>query len=154
MEWEFKNIYLPSSIFNQAGSTGYVQFKIKANPGFQVGDIIPNSASIYFDANPAVETNIFNTKFLNVLDNANFNDGNLVLYPNPANNFVEISFVNSAERINKIVLLDMLGKLVNTIPVQSNDHITLDVSNLAKGVYLVEINTENNLKTIKKLVIQ
>ncbi len=152
--WEFRNVYLPSSIFNQTGSMGYVQFKVKANPGFQVGDIIPNSASIYFDANPAVVTNIFNTKFLNALDNASFNDGNLVLYPNPASNIVEISLVNTAENINKIVLYDMLGKAIKTVSVQSNELIRLDISNLSKGVYLVEINTENNLKTIKKLVIQ
>ena len=154
LTWEFRNIYLPSSIFNPDGSKGYVQFKVKANPGFQVGDIIPNSASIYFDSNPAVVTNIFNTKFLNALDNANFSDSNLVLYPNPANNIVEISLVNTTENINKVILYDMLGKTINTIPVQSDENIRLDVSNLTKGVYLVEINTENNLKTIKKLVVQ
>lgn len=154
LTWEFRNIYLPSSIFNQAGSVGYVQFKVKANPGFQVGDIIPNNASIYFDANPAVVTNFFNTKFINALDTADFSDSNLVLYPNPANNIVEISLVNTAESISKIVLFDMLGKAIKSVPVQSNENIRLDVSNLTKGVYLVEINTENNLKTIKKLVVQ
>ncbi|WP_284652770.1 DUF7619 domain-containing protein [Flavobacterium terrisoli] len=154
LAWEFKNIYLPSSTVNPNGSNGYVQFKVKVNPGFQVGDIIPNNASIYFDANPAVVTNIFNTKFINALDNATFNDGNLVLFPNPASNRVEISLINTAESISKIVLYDLLGKAVKTVPVLSNDNITVDVSSLSKGVYLIEINTENNLKTIKKLVIQ
>lgn len=154
LEWEFKNIYLPSSTVNANGSNGYVQFKIKANPGFQVGDLIPNNASIYFDANPAVVTNTFNTKFINALDNASFDDHNLVLYPNPATHNVQISLINSAENISSIVLFDVLGKAVKKVPVQSNENITVDVSNLSKGVYLVEINTENNLKTIKKLVIQ
>lgn len=154
LEWEFKNIYLPSSTVNANGSNGYVQFKIKANPGFQVGDIIPNNASIIFDSNPAIITNTFNTKFLNALSNATFDDGNLVLYPNPATNNVQISLVNTTENISAIVLYDMLGKAIKTIPVQSNETINLNVSDLSKGVYLVEINTENNLKTIKKLVIQ
>lgn len=154
LEWNFRNIYLPSSFFNVTGSMGYVQFKIKANPGFQVGDIIPNNASIIFDSNPAIVTNTFNTKFLNALSNVAFDEGNLVLYPNPATNHVQISLVNTAENIDTIVLYDLLGKAIKTIPVQSNESINLNVSDLSKGVYLVEINTENHLKTIKKLVIQ
>lgn len=154
LAWEFRNIYLPTSTVNANGSMGYVQFKIKANPGFQVGDIIPNNASIYFDANPAVVTNIFNTKFINALNNTSFDNQNLVLYPNPATNNVQISLVNTFENIDTIVLYDMLGKAIKTVPVQSNENVTLDVSNLSKGVYLVEITTENNLKTVKKLVIQ
>ncbi len=152
--WEFRNIYLPSSVFNQLGSTGYVQFKVKANPGFQVGDIIPNNASIYFDSNPAVVTNTFNTKFLAALGNTRFDDSNLVLYPNPATDVVEVSLIGTVESISEIVVFDVLGKAIRRIDVDSNDHIRLDVSGLPKGVYLVEINTESNLKTIKKLVIQ
>ncbi|NNT70710.1 T9SS type A sorting domain-containing protein [Flavobacterium sp. IMCC34852] len=154
LEWEFKNIYLPSSLVNVNGSMGFVQFKIKANPGFQVGDIIPNNASIIFDSNPAIVTNTFNTKFLNALSNTTFADGNLVLYPNPATNNVQISLTNTTETIDTIVLYNLLGKTVKTVQAQSNELINLNVSDLSKGVYLVEINTENHLKTIKKLVIQ
>jgi hypothetical protein len=154
LEWEFKNIYLPPSTVNINGSMGYVEFKIKAKPGFQVGDIIPNNASIYFDSNPAIVTNTFNTKFLNALSNTTFAVGNLVLYPNPATNNVQISLVNSTEKIETVLLYDMLGKEVKKVEITSNETINLNVSDLSKGVYLVEINTENNLKTIKKLVIQ
>lgn len=91
---------------------------------------------------------------MNALSNTTFADGNLVLYPNPATNNVQISLVNSTEKIETVLLYDMLGKEVKKVEITSNETINLNVSDLSKGVYLVEINTENNLKTIKKLVIQ
>lgn len=154
LQWEFRNIYLPSANINPNGGIGYVQFKVKANPGFQVGDIIPNNASIYFDANPAVVTNIFNTKFLNALGVAHFDESNLVLYPNPAHSSVEIGLVNTSENIDTIAIHNLLGKTIKTLSGVRNNSATLYVSDLAKGIYLVEIKTENHLKTIKKLVIQ
>jgi uncharacterized repeat protein (TIGR01451 family) len=154
LTWEFKNIYLVPSSVNLEASSGYVQFKIKANPGFQTGDIIPNNASIYFDTNPAIVTNTFNIKFTSPLNTISFDDRNLVLSPNPANDNVQVSLTDAMENINEIVFYDMLGKTVKTVPVLSNENITVDISDLSKGVYLVEINTENHFKTIKKLVIQ
>lgn len=154
LTWEFRNIHLVPSTLNENASKGYVQFKVKVNPGFQLGDIIPNNASIYFDTNPPIVTNTFNIKFISPLSTVNFDERSLVLYPNPASDNVQVSLTEVIENINKIVFYDMLGKTVKTVPVISNDNITVDISDLSKGVYLVEINTENNVKVLKKLVIQ
>lgn len=152
--WNFKNIYLTPSSVNLNGSTGYVQFKVKLNPGFQAGDIIPNNASIYFDTNPAIATNTFTTKFTVPLSVSVFNSNSLVLYPNPATNTVQIVLVNSNEQINKVVFYDILGKTIKTVSSIASESLTVDVSDLSKGVYLVEIALDNNLKLTKKLIIQ
>jgi hypothetical protein len=152
--WDFKNIFLAPSSVNADGSMGYIQFKVKLKPGFQVGDIIPNNASIYFDTNPAIITNTFNSKFTNALSIAVFSSNSLVLYPNPTNNSVKIGLINTNEQLKKVVLYDILGKVVKTINTIAAESLTVDVSDLSKGVYMVEITSDTNLKVIKKLIIQ
>jgi len=154
LTWDFKNIQLPPSSVDANGSIGYVFFKIKARPGFVVGDVIPNSASIYFDSNPAIVTNTFNTLFVAALANENFNSQNFLLFPNPATSFVTIKLGNTGETIGKISITDILGKTIKEIKTSAVNEMNVDVSDVSKGIYLVEITTENGLKQNKKLVIE
>ena len=58
-EWKFNNIKLVDSIKNKVLSNGYLVFKIKAKQNnLSIGDTITNRASIYFDYNPPIQTNI------------------------------------------------------------------------------------------------
>jgi hypothetical protein len=58
------------------------------------------------------------------------------------------------ENLESVVLYDVIGKTVlKTLNIDSNQS-TFDVSALAKGLYLVEIITENKLKMTKKLIIK
>lgn len=152
--WEFKNIFLPPSSLNETGSIGFVQFKVRLNPGFQAGDIIPNGASIYFDTNPPILTNIFSSKFIVPLDVSTFDTNSLVLYPNPATNTVQIDLINTSEELSKVVFYDILGKSVKTVSTVAADNVSVDVSDLSKGVYLVEITSDTNLTVTRKLIIQ
>jgi len=154
LTWDFKNIQLPPSSVDASGSIGYVFFKIKARPGFVVGDVIPNTASIYFDSNPAIVTNTFNTLFVAALANENFYSQNFLLFPNPATNFVTIKLGNTEDAISKISMIDMLGKTIKEIKSAAVSEMNIDVSDLSKGIYLVEITTANGLKQNKKLVIE
>lgn len=62
--FEFINIQLPDSNINQLGSNGFVRFRVKPVSNVTVGTIIPNTASIYFDYNKPVITNVANTKIV------------------------------------------------------------------------------------------
>lgn len=53
----FANIMLPDSTTDEPGSQGYVIYRIKPLPTIAIGDVIENTASIYFDENPAIVTN-------------------------------------------------------------------------------------------------
>ena len=77
LTWHFYNINLPSTSSNPSGSHGFISFRIKPKAGYAIGDIIPNTASIYFDYNPAIVTNTFNTEFVNALSNSTF-DANTI----------------------------------------------------------------------------
>ena len=154
LTWNFKNIYLPPSSVNLTGSSGFVQFRVKLNPGFQAGDIIPNNAAIIFDTNPAITTNTFNIKFTTPLSTASFNTGSLRVYPNPASTVIQVNVVDSTEKIASVVLYDMLGKAVKDTNTEATSNMTLDVSDIAKGVYLMEITSESHLKVTKKVIIE
>jgi uncharacterized repeat protein (TIGR01451 family) len=154
ISWNFENIQLVPSSVNQDLSKGFVYFKIKLKPGFVAGDLISNNAAIFFDSNPAIVTNTFDVKFTTPLSNPNYEFGNFIMYPNPATDNVTFSMEDFNEKMETISITDILGKTIkNSKNINSNEN-TIDVSGLSKGIYLVEITTENNLKKIKKLVIK
>ncbi len=59
--WTFSNILLVDSNHNEPQSHGYISYRIKPKNGLVVNDVIHNSASIYFDFNLPVRTNIHET---------------------------------------------------------------------------------------------
>ncbi len=152
--WKFNYINLVGAAQDGELSKGYVTFKIKLNPGFAVGDIIPNTASIYFDANPAVVTNTFNTVFVATLGTPDFNTNTIGLYPNPASTMITITNQNATESISSISIYDVSGKTIYSNTPSISAETTIDVSPFAKGMYLVEIVSESNTKIIKKLILK
>lgn len=57
LRFDFKDIILPEKDADEEGSKGHVIFSIKPNSDLEIGDVIRNTAEIYFDANEAVITN-------------------------------------------------------------------------------------------------
>lgn len=154
LSWNFKNIQLPVSIPNTDIGKGFIKFKIKPKAGFAIGDIIPNTAQIYFDSNPAIVTNTFNTVFVTTLRNDLFTENSIMIYPNPASNIVEVTLQNTPEIMESISIYDILGKKVSMVTNVGSNQSSVNVSHLSRGIYLLEILTENHLKQIKKLIIK
>ncbi|MEO8761622.1 MAG: T9SS type A sorting domain-containing protein, partial [Bacteroidia bacterium] len=83
------------------------------------------------------------------------NGGNQVsVYPNPTTNVVNISFAKTTNKAT-IKITSLLGSEVyNSGPLTiSGNNITVDISDLANGSYLVQIITDN-ITEIKKIVKQ
>lgn len=154
LTWHFYTINLPPTITNPAASHGFVSFKIKPKPGYAIGDIIPNTAAIFFDYNPAIITNTFTTEFVQALVNPTFEANSISLYPNPSNNNITIHNNNSVEKITKIAIYDISGKMIYSLNNSDSSSISIDVSYFSKGMYFVELVTDNNAKIIKKLLIK
>ena len=68
------------------------------------------------------------------------------VYPNPANEFVTIS---SAVEINKVEVYNLLGKKVISASKLNNNN--LDISSLAKGVYMMKLTSGESVAS-KKLI--
>ena len=152
LTWRFNNIQLLPAFVSEELSKGFVFFKVKPKPGYAVGDIIPNTAEIYFDSNPAIVTNTFNTEFVQALGTTNFEWNNFVIFPNPTIENVTISLQNTSEMIDSITITDVLGKTIRNIKGVSGNQFNMDVSDVSQGVYFVEIITQNNEKKVKKLI--
>jgi uncharacterized repeat protein (TIGR01451 family) len=152
--WHFDYIQLQGAIQNEELSKGYVTYMVRLKPGFTVGTIIPNTASIYFDSNPPIITNTFNTEFVTSLGNSQFAAVDVMVYPNPAHGIVTVSIAATAGNLETITLYDMVGKMVKKVSGISETQSTLDISVLAKGLYLMEVFTENQRKITKKLIVQ
>ena len=71
--------------------------------------------------------------------NENFHTSfSLSVYPNPAQNILNIQ---TAEKIKVINVYDILGKKVAVSQVSTN---SIDFSNLAQGIYIVKVLNDND----------
>lgn len=73
------------------------------------------------------------------------------VYPNPATHAITIS---ADERISKIEIIDIHGRLVKSVTGSGNHSEQLSISELAKGIYLVRIVTNETDIMVKKIVKQ
>ena len=76
------------------------------------------------------------------------------IYPNPANSVLTIS-INEKEQNQYLVrIIDMNGMEVLKKSIESNGDLELDISSLAKGVYISDITTiEGKVEHTEKLIV-
>lgn len=143
--WKFNGIDLPPSEPNTEIGHGYITFKIKPKAGYAIGDIIPNTAEIYFDFNPAIVTNTCNTEFVATLGTNPLVFTNLNYFPNPVTNTLTI--VNEFT-MDYIEITSALGQKILTQKV--NDVQTeINLNHFANGIYFVKVTSEGQEKIVK-----
>ena len=81
--------------------------------------------------------------------------GAISLYPNPANNKVNITINDNAYDSVLIQVVNSLGQRLQSIESnsQSTNNFSLDVSNVATGLYFINIDVDG-VKISKKLLVQ
>jgi hypothetical protein len=68
----------------------------------------------------------------------------LKIYPNPANNFININGIT--ESTAQISIFNMQGVLVSNINVEKGSiNERIDIQNLSSGVYLIQLSTDNEI---------
>lgn len=83
------------------------------------------------------------------LSNPTFNENTLSLYPNPIQNILNIQ--NTASNLFKVQIYDLNGRLLQNHSLQSQE-VSLDVSDLLSGVYLVVLENEIGNQISRKIV--
>lgn len=73
-----------------------------------------------------------------------------MVYPNPTNNWITISFTAKANYT--ITLTDLMGKELQQITVNNQPTVQLNLSHYADGIYLVKVPTNGYSKTQKIVV--
>jgi hypothetical protein len=80
----------------------------------------------------------------------------IIIYPNPANDFINAELGSNAKGDYSIQLIDITGRTVNTktvINAQRNQLITIQRAGLANGVYVLKIVSSYYNETIVSKVI-
>ncbi|NDA98552.1 MAG: T9SS C-terminal target domain-containing protein, partial [Flavobacteriia bacterium] len=68
----------------------------------------------------------------------------ITIYPNPSSDILNIDLSSANEEVKSISIVDITGKLIQTIDVHENTYISLNVSSLASGLYHVMISSASN----------
>ncbi len=80
---------------------------------------------------------------------------NVKIYPNPANDLLNIDYNKNGDDAIEISVIDQFGRVITSINGLSNgfNHNTMNVSNLGSGVYYVRFTT-NGFSKSERLVIR
>ena len=157
IEFDFQDIQLPDSGASRAGSHGFVEFsvKVKSNLTSNRGPAVNNRASIYFDYNAPVVTNVARATFsatAGILTATGTNTLGLKLMPNPAKDYVTV-IADAAINNGTMQVMDATGRVILNIPyTQQNTQII--TTKFSSGLYFVKLSDGNGRSALGKLVIQ
>lgn len=98
---------------------------------------------------PGFELNWFCTVGV---DEVNTIDSDFMIYPNPTSNFINVKSIN-ATQINEIALYNAVGQLVLQISTVKSYQLQINVAELPKGLYFLNIKHDEGMVT-KKINIQ
>ena len=114
------------------------------------------TAAMGITGNYAVEVTLGNCTAISPCSTVDFTgiddylDGGLVIFPNPVVDVLSIK--SSIENINNYVIFDAAGRQVQSGSINQSEIITINVSELAKGNYVLELSNKSN--TFKKSFIK
>ncbi|MCC9134842.1 T9SS type A sorting domain-containing protein [Pontibacter silvestris] len=161
LSFHFDNIELPDDKADEPGSHGYILYRIKPVHGLPDSTIINNLAFIYFDYNPAIETNIaYNTlvdKFpeakrtpLGLEDEFN---SFFTIYPNPAKEYIKVFWKAEGSDNPTFTLHNSVGQQAKPQISENKSEAIINLSKLAKGLYFLKVSYQNKV-LLKRIMVQ
>ena len=130
--WTFVTVNTNS--YNITGLMGKTTYEIQVQANCSDGDISGWSGSI------SVQTTDVGIE--------NYLENNVVLFPNPANDVVNVQCTMNNVQLEGIDVVDVYGKVIRNVVGANNDSPTqINVSGLASGMYFVRVTTEQGKVT-------
>lgn len=125
--------------------------------------VIVSELEIYYDATPANSVLYAATygrglwksnlaSFTVGIESEGIDNSDFRFYPNPSNGSVSVKFLKNYKVAN-VTVMDMLGKVVHKEQILGTNEKPINLSHLAKSVYLVKMNIDGK-DIISKLVIE
>ncbi|MBI9066407.1 MAG: T9SS type A sorting domain-containing protein [Salinivirgaceae bacterium] len=119
---------------------------------------LPNKNIHKFKVNPVlssitifacIDTGVYYCNdYVTSIQNNNFTENNIRIYPNPANDKIEITGLNNGT----IQIINEQGQIVKTLNTSSTK-TTIDLINFSSGIYIIKAKTDKGIAT-KKFIIQ
>lgn len=145
LKFDYPNIMLADSN-NKQHNKGFVIFKIGTKIGMPPGYTLSNRAGIYFDINPVVMTNSADRKLAPVNVSAIENVEEILVYPNPANDILNINMSDSYYQ--HATILNTVGQELKQTTVNKGNN-TINIKQLTPGIYQLLLKGEKGTKAIK-----
>ncbi len=155
----FENIQLPDSTSNEPGSHGFLRFRVSQRAGNGIGDVIRNTALIYFDFNAAVQTNTYVHRVGKIYPWSVVGAPGIpkpavrmVVMPNPLTDraLVKVEGMNPLEL--KMILTDAFGRVIRVLEGGSEGFV-IERNELRQGIYFFRIEKNGASVTGGKLMI-
>lgn len=133
----FNDILLPDSTTDLQGSQGFVSFRLKPVAGLLPGDVIPNTAAIYFDFNDPIITNTTEhvVETSTAVAGAMGTTRAIRLVPNPAIDVLHLWLPGLAASDLSVMTTD--GRAAQVMGTTNAQGVQLDVQTLSPGMYMV-----------------
>ena len=87
------------------------------------------------------------------LSTPSLNESEVTIFPNPATNELYIKNNNNLA-LQNISIADLTGKVVFNQDIQNIDSNAVNITSLAKGMYLVTVETQSGLTATSKIIKQ
>ncbi|HUN16622.1 MAG TPA: hypothetical protein PK622_07420 [Saprospiraceae bacterium] len=157
MEIKFANILLPDSSINYIASNGYFKYNIKPKKDIKIGISIYNKASIYFDFNEPVLTNLTQIQLVPILGTKEIKSQEtvqLTAIPNPFSQSCIIVLPDHWKNKNlQYHIASSEGKHHSSHYTNARD-ITIQRDELKAGIYFVYLIDDRGNRAYCKVVVQ
>ena len=149
------NGWISEAFFSQA--MGHTSFGPTTDPHPYLTDGTPESSFEITDIYDHGDHLTFHVHFFNSGVEDHTLADYLTVYPNPANDFVNVQCTmnNVQVEIESVEVYDVCGRMVNTV-VGANHYSSIEnqinIGNLPNGVYMLKITTTDGTSCVKKIV--
>ncbi len=155
IRFDFSNIHLPDSLSHPEESHGQFVYSINTKADAAVGDIINNTAYIYFDYNSPVTTNT-TTNIISISDGPRpdtltLPQTEIDIFPNPSSGEIILKLPDSGKSWH-ISLTDMLGRTI-TSDIHIGNKISMNPK-VSAGLYFMKITDLTQHKTFVRKIIR
>ena len=143
----------PSSVMNipidYSTSPFEFEYVVPANTtSVQVQAMLGDEVGIYYFDD--LEFSINNTLSSEIIDL----DNEVVLFPNPSQDFVTIKLVSLNKKIKRISIIDVSGRVITEHNSKHMNSIKLNTNNLENGIYLIQVITsDHKVLRHKKIIV-
>lgn len=113
------------------------------------------AAGVYYvtstDQSHCTRTDSVRVSFVNGISDISY--AAIAVYPNPTRDHVIIDYAHSIEQVAGIELQDVAGHILMTQSTQASGTAVLDLSDRARGIYVVHLHTVSGRELYSKVVL-
>lgn len=82
--------------------------------------------------------------------NSNVKLDDLVVFPNPFENQITVSYIDSIDEIKSIEMYNVSGQHIRSIEISQDGQTTINTDDLSRGFYIISINRTKHIKVVKQ----